>query len=735
MLASASADRTVKLWDVATGERLDTFSQPLGEMYTVAFSPDGQRVAAGGVDNRVRIWQISDSGKEGSNPILYSRFAHERPIVKLLFSPDGKSFVSSAEDRTVKLWNAATVVERQLLESQPDSAPALAFAPDSKTLAVGRLDGTLAFYDASSGKLAPPAKPELAAIEPRGLQRGVTRRVQLSGKNLLDVIRVESDKDQVAAKVLGNPADDPGRVEIELTAAVDLQRGKYGLKVVTAGGTSKSIDIHVDDLPQLAETEPNDLPSDPTPVALPSVLWGTLSQMGDVDHVSFDAPAGQTIVCEIASRDIGGKANAVLTLFDSHGQVVASNNDFEGSEDPLLAYRPLAAGRYVLQINDLAQAGSADHFYRLSIGTFAYVTGGFPLSVAANAESEIELAGYNLAADARVKVAAAESGELEVPIDASKFRSRRPIKVLVGSLPETRESEPNDLPEQATAVAVPGTVGGRVWKPVADNRTTSEADSDLYRFESKQDQVWIVETEAERRGSPMDTKIDVLDAEGRPIERVLLQATRDSAINFRPINSAQLEDPRRQLGGDGAQRVYVLTGGGHPHLPAAAGPRLRVSVLYRARQPALLLQHQWHQSRRGRTVLHRRTVSTRHDFGGQRFAGFSAVLLQRRRWRASTGSRLAQSDSRRRPTASTWWRGGCSWRRWRSLCLSTDDSTAAAGILRVDQWKDLNSRSTNSISASCLRWPGSMACRPPVAWMGWCRSDTTPGASKSRMAS
>src|SRR5205085_8989202 len=90
ILASASADRTVKLWDVASGERRDTLSQSLKELYTLAFSPDGKRLAAAGVDNRIRIWRISERATETSNPLLHSKFAHEGAVLKLAYSRDGK---------------------------------------------------------------------------------------------------------------------------------------------------------------------------------------------------------------------------------------------------------------------------------------------------------------------------------------------------------------------------------------------------------------------------------------------------------------------------------------------------------------------------------------------------------------------------------------------------------------------------------------------------------------------
>jgi WD40 repeat protein len=102
-----------------------------------------------------------------------------------------------------------------------------------------------------------------------------------------------------------------------------------------------------------------------------------------------------------------------------------------------------------------------------------------------------------------------------------------------GTLKSIVEAEPNDSPKTANGLQAPGIVSARL-----DGRG-AKADVDYFRFHSKAGEAWIVETEAARKGSPADTRIDVLHSDGSPIVRCLLRAVRDSEITFRPINSVQ----------------------------------------------------------------------------------------------------------------------------------------------------------------------------------------------------
>jgi WD40 repeat protein len=142
-LVSGAADRTVKIWDTATGERLYTLGEPTDGINTIALDPTGQFVAAAGFDKSIRIWALEAK----SGRLLKTQIAHEDAILKLAWSPDGTMLVSASADRSVKVFRVPDLTEVRSIGPQPDWVYGVEFAPDGKSFAVGRYDGSFSIYD------------------------------------------------------------------------------------------------------------------------------------------------------------------------------------------------------------------------------------------------------------------------------------------------------------------------------------------------------------------------------------------------------------------------------------------------------------------------------------------------------------------------------------------------------------------------------------------------------------
>ncbi len=121
---------------------------------------------------------------------------------------------------------------------------------------------------------------------------------------------------------------------------------------------------------------------------------------------------------------------------------------------------------------------------------------------------------------------------------------------------DAEEVEPNDDVKHATSITLPATISG-VINNVADHK----ADVDLFRFEAHAGQRLMLETEAARSKSPLDSRIAVLDDGGLPVPSLLLQAVRDSYFTFRGKNSSQIDDFRLHNSQEMGLNEYVYARG------------------------------------------------------------------------------------------------------------------------------------------------------------------------------
>jgi tricorn protease-like protein len=139
-------DAAVRVRDTVTGRETLSLKGHTGGVSTVSFSPGGAWIGSGSVDGTVKVWDAS-SGQE-----KLELKCHQGEIRSMAFSPDGRRIVTGGNDRTVRVWDTTSGQEILGLNGHKAGISSVSFSPDGRRIISGSHDATVRVWDAASGQ-------------------------------------------------------------------------------------------------------------------------------------------------------------------------------------------------------------------------------------------------------------------------------------------------------------------------------------------------------------------------------------------------------------------------------------------------------------------------------------------------------------------------------------------------------------------------------------------------------
>jgi hypothetical protein len=399
--------------------------------------------------------------------------------------------------------------------------------------------------DSPTGNRTTP--PTINSVSPRGVPRGATTELTVEGLNLAKASAVFFSEPGIQARILRikelpdlpdvrfgsnggistvdlGPLPPRNEVTLELDISPDADIGPVDFRLQTPLGTSPEGRFLIEPYyGESADREPNDTPEDAVEVYTPAILVGAISKPGDVDYYKITVRAGEQLVFENGAALLGSALQPVVSIYDTDQSLVQQYGLEGGRSAQYFAHRFDKAGAYYVKIADYEEGGSARHFYRIKVGKFPLALAAYPLGVRKGQTTQIALTGFNLGA-AKVAVAGAASPEdesaviLRPKVAAGKTFNR--VKLAVGDEPEVEGAA-------AQSIQAPVTVNGRL-----------QAAENDFRFNARKGEKLVFEVNANRLGSPLDSMLEILDANGNPVERATVRCELATAVTLNDPSSS-----------------------------------------------------------------------------------------------------------------------------------------------------------------------------------------------------
>ncbi len=395
--------------------------------------------------------------------------------------------------------------------------------------------------------------PTVILTAPAGIQRGTTTTLVIEGTDLTGASAIVFSEPGLSGRVLSVTAipkekwapdskpstgvktyfEEPARMEatVEVSAEKWTAMGTHLFRFITPHGSSTPGRMDVAAFPEIGEREPNNSRQQAQSIVLPVTINGTILKPGDFDEFAFEAKKNQEIVFLVNAAGIGSTLDPVIEVFDSEGRILITNLEEKGKT--AIGCRIPEDGNYQVRINDYLKSGSLRHVYRLTVGQFPFLKGLYPLGLKAGTTDAIHVSGYNLGKTRAVSPEPFGLGPgrimdiVTLGATTSQGDSVNVLPLAIGRYDELEESGRNNTLESAQELEVPITVNGRITR-----NSAGVALPDYYRFSAKKGQGIVLETAANRLGSPLDSVIEVLDARGNLVPRVTARAVWKSQITL-----------------------------------------------------------------------------------------------------------------------------------------------------------------------------------------------------------
>jgi hypothetical protein len=300
------------------------------------------------------------------------------------------------------------------------------------------------------------------------------------------------------------PKDYLGNVKL----ASDAPLGTRLWRVNTSQGVTSRMKFVVGDLPEVVE---NEIDGEPVPVAvkLPITINGRIFPREDVDIWTFDATAGEQVCCEVNAARFGSPLDSRIEIRSPDGVVLAENVDALGI-DSFLRFVAPKSGRYECRIHDIEFGGLQHYVYRLTIRRGPHIESVYPLGGRRGEKVTLHLSGSELPTEqATVQIPKEADRQLNwsLPNGASND-----VTLIAGDTPEQLEAEPNngptDIKSDARPVSAGVTLNGRIDQP---------GDVDLWRISAEAGKTLLLEVDAARLGTPLDSVLSVLSSDGKQL--------------------------------------------------------------------------------------------------------------------------------------------------------------------------------------------------------------------------